>query len=76
MFRGTKQAIIEIFPVSRSKKKDRYGWRKVGPNGRVVCTSADLFNERRYAAVAGHREYPKLTVLHRYGNQRLAKIAA
>lgn len=73
MFRGTKNAIIEIAPAEGTKN---FVWRKVGPNGRVVCVSAETFPARRYAAVSGHREYPKLAVLHRYGNQRLADEAA
>ncbi len=71
MFRGTNKAILEIYQSGRGK----YRWRKIGPNGRIVSISHETFTERRYAAVSGHREYPDLPVLHRYGQERLSREA-
>lgn len=74
MFRGTKKAIIEI-DVDPAGDTNRYVWRKVGPNGRHVCESSETFSARRYAAVAGRLQFPKLKVLHKYVDVRLEQEA-
>lgn len=71
MYRGTRKSIIEIAAVDSGK----FVWRKVAPNGEIVAVAGAPFDARRYAAVAGHREYPALTVLHLYGDQRLKSEA-